>query len=120
MDEEEKRNFITRTSEQVSKGLDAWGIPIDASFEEFGRSRHQALYPDSQRMAMEAGAGGHKYFTPAGKNYRAGIREEMTWLKEGVPYTTNDWKRLLHEREQRETEERKKHWMSLLGVSWVD
>jgi len=60
---------------------------------------HEDYFPGAQRMAMEAGAGGYKAFTPAGRNYQAGIRKEMFWLPEGQKYTSADWYRLLANRQ---------------------
>ena len=85
-------SFRKRTPGQVSRGEGAWGGASGESFKDFGQRRHDEMYPGAQRMAMEAGAGGYKYFTPEGKDYRKGVRDKMTWLPEGAPYTSRDWR----------------------------
>jgi len=69
------------------------------TFMDFTTRQHEQRYPGAQRMAREAGAGGWRAFTPAGAEYRRGIREEMPWLKQGQRYMSEDWKRMLANRQ---------------------
>ena len=69
------------------------------SFMDFTTRQHEQRYPGAQRMAREAGAGGFRAFTPAGAEYRRGIREEMPWLNQGQRYQSEDWKRMLANRQ---------------------
>jgi len=69
------------------------------SFMDFTTRQREQRYPGAQRMAREAGAGGWRAFTPAGAEYRRGIREEMPWLKQGQRYMSEDWKRMLANRQ---------------------
>ena len=69
------------------------------SFMDFTTRQHEQRYPGAQRMAREAGAGGWRAFTPAGAEYRRGIREEMPWLKPDQKYMSEDWKRMLANRQ---------------------
>ena len=85
--------FTTKT--KYTPGLRKQG----ESFMDFTTRTHEEAYPGSQRMAREAGAGGWKYFTPAGAEYRRGIREEMPWLKQGQKFYSEDWKRMLANRQ---------------------
>jgi hypothetical protein len=85
--------FTTKT--EYTPGLRKKG----ESFMDFTTRQHEQRYPGAQRMAMEAGAGGWRAFTPAGAEYRRGIREEMPWLKQGQRYQSEDWKRMLANRQ---------------------
>ena len=69
------------------------------SFMDFTTRQHEQRYPGAQRMAREAGAGGWRAFTPAGAEYRRGIREEMPWLNQGQRYQSADWQRMLANRQ---------------------
>ena len=85
--------FTTKT--KYTPGLREKG----ESFMDFTTRQHEQRYPGAQRMAREAGAGGWRAFTPAGAEYRRGIREEMPWLKQGQRYQSKDWKRMLANRQ---------------------
>ena len=85
--------FTTKT--EYKPGLRKKG----ESFMDFTTRQHEQRYPGAQRMAREAGAGGWRAFTPAGAEYRRGIREEMPWLKQGQRYQSEDWKRMLANRQ---------------------
>jgi hypothetical protein len=85
--------FTTKT--KYTPGLRKKG----ESFMDFTTRQHEQRYPGAQRMAREAGAGGFRAFTPAGAEYRRGIREEMPWLKPGQKYMSEDWKRMLANRQ---------------------
>jgi hypothetical protein len=85
--------FTTKT--KYTPGLRKKG----ESFMDFSTRQHEQRYPGAQRMAREAGAGGWRAFTPAGAEYRRGIREEMPWLKPDQKYMSEDWKRMLANRQ---------------------
>ena len=85
--------FTTKT--EYTPGLRKKG----ESFMDFTTRQHEQRYPGAQRMAREAGAGGWRAFTPAGAEYRRGIREEMPWLNQGQRYQSEDWKRMLANRQ---------------------
>ena len=85
--------FTTKT--KYTPGLRKKG----ESFMDFTTRQHEQRYPGSQRLAREAGAGGWRYFTPRGAEYRRGIREEMPWLKQGQRYQSADWQRMLANRQ---------------------